>query len=132
MDFDALLRLSEQVEDNLQATFRRFDRTAEANTRRVLDAFRECRVSEACFAGTTGYGYDDLGRETLETVYTKVFGAQAALVRTTFVNGTHAIACALYGALRPGDVMLSLTGAPYDTLQTAITGRGEGPLPLTG
>ena len=98
----------------------------------VLDAFREHRVSEACFAGTTGYGYDDLGRETLEKIYADVFGAEAALVRTTFVNGTHAIASALYGALQPGDTMLSVTGAPYDTLRTAITGEGRGSLASYG
>ena len=131
MDPEKLYALSRQVEEELRAVFRGFEYTAEENTRRVLDAFRENRVSEACFAGTTGYGYDDLGRETLEKVYAQVFGAEAALVRTTFVNGTHAIACALYGALRPGDVMLSVTGAPYDTLQTAITG-GRGSLASLG
>ena len=89
-------------------------------------------MSEPCFAGTTGYGYDDLGRETLEKVYADVFGAEAALVRTTFVNGTHAIACALYGALQPGDTILAVTGAPYDTLHTAITGSGRGSLASLG
>jgi len=132
MDTDALRRLSEEVEERLQPVYRRFERTAEANTARVLDAFREFRVSEACFAGTTGYGYDDLGRETLEKVYARVFGAEAALVRTTFVNGTHAIACALYGALRPGDTMLSVTGEPYDTLHAAVTGSAPGSLASYG
>ncbi len=132
MDPEKLYALSRQVEEKLRDVFRGFERTAEENTRRVLDAFRENRVSEACFAGTTGYGYDDLGRETLEKVFARVFGAEAALVRTTFVNGTHAIACALYGALRPGDVMLSVTGAPYDTLQTAVTGGGRGSLASLG
>lgn len=132
MDREYLRELSEQAQEQLQGVFRGFERTAEANTRRILDAFREHRVSEACFAGTTGYGYDDLGRETLEKVYADVFGAEAALVRTTFVNGTHAIACALYGALRPGDTLLSVTGAPYDTLRTAITGQGRGSLASYG
>jgi cystathionine beta-lyase family protein involved in aluminum resistance len=132
MDRKSLWELAERSEEQLQSVFRGFERTAENNTRRVLDAFREHRVSEACFAGTTGYGYDDLGRETLEKTYADVFGAQAALVRTTFVNGTHAIACALYGALQPGDVMLSVTGAPYDTLRTAITGQGRGSLSSYG
>ena len=132
MDREHLWALSSQTEERLRDTFRGFERTAEANTRRVLDAFREHRVSEACFAGTTGYGYDDLGRETLEKIYADVFGAEAALVRTTFVNGTHAIASALYGALQPGDTMLSVTGAPYDTLRTAITGEGRGSLASYG
>ncbi|MBQ3276005.1 MAG: methionine gamma-lyase family protein [Oscillospiraceae bacterium] len=132
MDSERLHALSRQVEDDLQNVFKGFERTAEENTRRVLEAFRTHRVSEACFAGTTGYGYDDLGRETLEKVYADVFGAEAALVRTTFVNGTHAIACALYGALMPGDVMLSVTGAPYDTLHSAITGSERGSLASYG
>ena len=129
---EELDHLAETTEESLLPVFRRFEKTAEANTRRVLDAFREYRVSEACFAGTTGYGYDDLGRDTLEKIYARVFGAEAALVRTTFVNGTHAIACALFGALGPGDTMLSLTGAPYDTLQTAITGAVPGSLASYG
>ena len=132
MDSEQLQALSQKVEEDLQKTYRSIEHTAELNTRRVLDAYREFRVSEACFAGTTGYGYDDLGRETLEKVYARVFGAEAALVRTTFVNGTHAIACALYGALQPGDTILSVTGAPYDTLHTAITGSGRGSLAAYG
>ena len=126
MNYEELYTLAAQVEERLQPVFRGFERTAEKNTKRVLDAFRTHRVSEPCSAGTTGYGYDDLGRETLEKVYADVFGAEAALVRTTFVNGTHAIACALYGALQPGDTILAVTGAPYDTLHTAITGSGRG------
>lgn len=132
MNYEELYTLAAQVEERLQPVFRGFERTAEKNTKRVLDAFRTHRVSEPCFAGTTGYGYDDLGRETLEKVYADVFGAEAALVRTTFVNGTHAIACALYGALQPGDTILAVTGAPYDTLHTAITGSGRGSLASLG
>lgn len=132
MNYEELYTLAEQVEERLQPVFRGFERTAEKNTKRVLDAFRAHRVSEPCFAGTTGYGYDDLGRETLEKVYADVFDAEAALVRTTFVNGTHAIACALYGALQPGDTLLAVTGAPYDTLHTAITGSGRGSLASLG
>ena len=100
------------------------DAVAEENTRRVLEAFQKHRVSEVCFAGTTGYGYDDKGRETLECIYADVFGAKAALVRTGFVNGTHAITAALFGALKPGDTLLSITGKPYDTICTAI-GLGD-------
>ena len=132
MTSDKLTALAASVEDSLQGVYRGFERTAESNTRRVLEAFREYRVSEACFAGTTGYGYDDLGRETLEKVYARVFGAESALVRTTFVNGTHAIACALYGALQPGDTILSVTGEPYDTLHAAITGNSRGSLASYG
>ena len=132
MNYEELYTLAAQVEERLQPVFRGFERTAEKNTKRVLDAFRTHRVSEPCFAGTTGYGYDDLGRETLEKVYADVFGAEAALVRTTFVNGTHAIACALYGALQPGDTILAGTGAPYETLHTAITGSGRGSLASLG
>ena len=132
MNYEELYTLAAQVEERLQPIFRGFERTAEKNTKRVLDAFCTHRVSESCFAGTTGYGYDDLGRETLEKVYADVFGAEAALVRTTFVNGTHAIACALYGALQPGDTILAVTGAPYDTLHTAITGSGRGSLASLG
>lgn len=132
MTYEELYTLAGSVEDRLQPVFRGFEQTAEKNTKKVLDAFRAHRVSEACFAGTTGYGYDDLGRETLEKVYAAVFGAESALVRTTFVNGTHAIACALYGALQPGDTVLAVTGAPYDTLHTAITGSGRGSLASLG
>ena len=132
MNYEELYSLAGQVEERLQPVFRGFEHTAEKNTKRVLDAFRAHRVSEPCFAGTTGYGYDDLGRETLEKVYADVFGAEAALVRTTFVNGTHAIACALYGALQPGNTILAVTGAPYDTLHTAITGSGRGSLASLG
>ena len=132
MDAKQLEALAERVEDSLLGRFRSIDKTSFRNTARVLEAFREHRVSEACFAGTTGYGYDDLGRETLEKIYAQVFGAEAALVRTNFVNGTHAIACALYGALGPGDKMIAVTGAPYDTLRTAITSDAFGSLAFYG
>ena len=87
-------RLAEDCEAQLAARFAEIDRVARGNTKRVMEAFQEFRVSEACFAGTTGYGYDDLGRETLDKIWARVFGAKAALVRTGFVNGTHAIASA--------------------------------------
>ena len=86
------------------------------NTARVLTAFQKHRVADGYFAGTTGYGYDDLGRDKLDDIYAELFGTEAALVRIQFVNGTHAIACALFGALKAGDVLLSAVGAPYDTL----------------
>jgi cystathionine beta-lyase family protein involved in aluminum resistance len=112
--------LAEDVLTDAVARFREIDEVAEINTLRVLEAFARRRVSEACFAGTTGYGYNDRGRETLDAIYADVFGAEAALVRAGFVNGTHAITAALFGALRPGDTLLSVTGAPYDTVRAAI------------
>lgn len=101
-------------------------RTERHNTAKVLEAFRTCRVGEEHFAGTTGYGHDDLGRECLERVFARVMGAEAALVRGSFASGTHAIAVALFGALWPGDELLSITGAPYDTLEEVIGLRGTG------
>ena len=132
MNYDELYSLAESTEEELRPVFSRFEKNAEINTRRVMDSFRKNRVSEACFAGTTGYGYDDLGRETLEKVYAEVFGGEAALVRTTFVNGTHAIACALFGSLKAGETMLSVTGEPYDTLLTTIKGDRPGTLASYG
>ncbi len=106
--------------------FEAFSQVAHSNTRRVLDAFARHRVSDGHFAGTTGYGYDDAGRDVLEAIYADVMGAEDALVRIQFVNGTHAIACALFGALPPGGTLLSVTGEPYDTLRGVI-GLGDTP-----
>ena len=127
-------RLAEDCEAQLAARFAEIDRVARGNTKRVMEAFQEFRVSEACFAGTTGYGYDDLGRETLDKIWARVFGAEAALVRTGFVNGTHAIASALFAAVGPGELVMPLMGAPYDTLRTAIgiTGDAYGSLAFYG
>jgi len=93
----------------------------------VLDAFKHHRVSESLFAGTTGYGYDDKGRDTLDAVWAEVFGAQDALVRIGFVNGTHAIGCALFGSLKPGQTLLSAVDAPYDTIRSVIGIQGDYP-----
>lgn len=127
-------RLAEDCEAQLAARFAEIDRVTQGNTKRVMEAFQEFRVSEACFAGTTGYGYDDLGRETLDKIWARVFGAEAALVRTGFVNGTHAIASALFAAVGPGELLMPLIGAPYDTLRTAIgiTGDAYGSLAFYG
>lgn len=127
-------RLAEDCEAQLAARFAEIDRVARGNTKRVMEAFQEFRVSEACFAGTTGYGYDDLGRETLDKIWARVFGAEAALVRSGFVNGTHAIASALFAAVGPGELLMPLMGAPYDTLRTAIgiTGDAYGSLAFYG
>ncbi len=119
-----------QAQSELAQQFERIDAIAEQNTQKVLAAFQAHKVSEAHFQGSTGYGYDDLGRDALGAIYADIFGTEDALVRTTFVNGTHAIASALYGVLRPGDVLLAAIGAPYDTLQTVIglTGNSSGSL----
>ena len=110
----------EAVLTGLKDRFEEIDRTAEYNQVKVLNAFRSCRVSEACLMGTTGYGYNDIGRDTLEAVYASVFGTEAALVRPLIACGTHALAIALFGNLRPGDELLSISGSPYDTLEEVI------------
>ena len=117
--------LGKQAQDALTEEFSRIDAVAEENTARVLAAFQNHRVAEAYFAGTTGYGYDDLGRDKLDEIYAELFGTEAALVRIQFVNGTHAIASALYGALKPGDTLVSAVGAPYDTLLGVIGVSGN-------
>ena len=92
-------QLGEQAQAELREQFARIDAIAQENTQRVLEAFQDHRVAEGYFAGTTGYGYDDLGRDKLDEIYAQIFGTEAALVRIQFVNGTHAIASALYGCL---------------------------------
>lgn len=109
-----------RAEKHCHDRFMRIEAAAEANTVRVMEAFQENRVSDSCFAGTTGYGYDDLGRETLDKIYARIFGAEAALVRINFVNGTHALTAAMFALVKPGDTILAVTGTPYDTLRSAI------------
>ena len=108
------------VLEHLEERFKEIDRIAEYNQLKVLHAMQECQVSEACLLGTTGYGYNDLGRDTLEEVYAKVFHTEAALVRPQITCGTHALALALMSNLRPGDELLSPVGKPYDTLEEVI------------
>lgn len=117
---EALESIKEKVLEKYQDQFQKIDRNAEINTLKVLDAMRKNRVSEAYFHTTSGYAYDDLGRQKLEELYAEVMGAERALVRSQFVSGTHALATVLFGILRPGDQLLSLTGTPYDTMQTVI------------
>lgn len=117
--------MAEQAEKACSARFLEIDRTAQINTRRVMEAFQEQRVSDSCFAGSSGYGYDDLGRETLDKLYAQIFGTEAALVRIGFVNGTHALTAALFALSRPGEVLLSVTGTPYDTLRSTIGIGGD-------
>ena len=118
--------MARRAEARCRSRFAEIDAVAEENTRRVIQAFQDHRVSEACFAGTTGYGYDDLGRETLDALYAQVFGAEAGLVRVGFVNGTHALTCAMFALAAPGETILSVTGTPYDTLRCAIGLSGDG------
>ena len=117
--------LAHQAEAEIRPQFERIDRIAMVNTRKVMTAFQDNRVSDSCFAGTSGYGYDDVGREVLDKVYAQVFCTEAALVRIGFVNGTHALSAALFAMLKPGDTLLSVTGLPYDTLRNAIGIEGE-------
>ncbi len=119
--------LAKQAEAELQSQFAYVDAIAQANTEKVLDAFQAYRVAESYFAGTTGYGYDDLGRDKLEEIYAHIFRTEDALVRLQFVNGTHAITCGLFGAVKPGEKLLYVVGAPYDTLQSVIGITGDAP-----
>jgi len=115
------------AEQSLESTFRRTDAIEMANQQRVLDAFWNERVSARHFAPTNGYGYDDIGRDTLDRVFAQSLQAESALVRPQFVNGTHAIFTALASLAEPGDTILSVTGLPYDTLLEAIGVRGDAP-----
>lgn len=117
--------MAQRAQVRISPRFAQIDALAEENTRRVMEAFQDNKVSEACFAGTTGYGYDDLGRETLDKIYAQVFGAEAALVRIGFVNGTHALTTAMFALAKPGETILAVTGMPYDTLRTAIGIEGD-------
>ena len=110
----------ERILDGLKERFLTIDETAEYNQLKVLNAMQESQVSEACLLGTTGYGYNDLGRDTLEAVYAKVFHTEDALVRPQITCGTHALALALMSNLRPGEELLSPVGKPYDTLEEVI------------
>lgn len=109
-----------EILEGLKARFEQIDEVAEYNQLKVVKAMQECQVSEACLLGTTGYGYNDLGRDTLEAVYAKVFHTEDALVRPQITCGTHALALALMSNLRPGDELLSPVGKPYDTLEEVI------------
>ena len=113
---EKILKIASEAEVALAPIFKKIEEISFKNTERVLDAYKEFRVSEAMLTGTTGYGYDDLGRDTLDQIYARVFGAESAFVRHSIVNGTQALTIGLFGLLRPGDIMLSVTNRPYDTL----------------
>ncbi|MCD8327308.1 MAG: methionine gamma-lyase family protein [Lachnospiraceae bacterium] len=117
---DQVLQFGEKTLEALSERFALIDRTAEYNQLKVLQAMQQCQVREACLTGTTGYGYNDIGRETLEAVYARIFHTQDALVRPQITCGTHALALALMSNLRPGDELLSPVGKPYDTLEEVI------------
>lgn len=120
--FEALVT---QAEKDIAEIKEEINKTVEINQKRVLEAFISNRISDSHFNSTTGYGYDDMGREALEAVYRDVFGAEDALVRPQLVSGTHAISTALFGVLRPGDELIYITGKPYDTLEEVIGKRGN-------
>lgn len=115
-----LLEIKQRVLQEARPLFQQIEETAESNTLKVLNTMKEVRLSEAHFTTTSGYAYDDIGRQKLDELYAMVFDAEKALVRTQFVSGTHALATVLFGLLRPGDTLLSVTGVPYDTMQTVI------------
>ena len=117
--------LVSEAERSLQETFNEIDRVSFKNTKKVMDAFANHRVSDAMFNSTSGYGYDDKGRDVLDNIWAEVFGCEAALVRHSVVSGTHALTIGLFGILRPGDIMLSVAGKPYDTLEEVIGIVGE-------
>ena len=120
-----LQEASRAAREMAAARFQQIDEVTEYNQLKMLHAFIACGVSEAHFAGSTGYGYGDRGRETLDAVFARVTGSEQALVRHNFVSGTHALTVALFGVLRPGDTMLCVTGRPYDTLIGVIGLDGE-------
>ncbi|MBQ8377915.1 MAG: methionine gamma-lyase family protein [Oscillospiraceae bacterium] len=122
---EKLLEIAEKAEEMCKKQFSQIEKISFINGQKVLKAFIDNRVSESCLKGTTGYGYGDLGRDTIDKVFAQAFGGEDAVVRHTFVNGTHALSTALFGVLRPGDTILTLTGKPYDTLEEIIGIRGE-------
>ena len=118
--------LVRKVEQQIAEVHKEFDEMIENNQFRVLKSYQKHRVSDSHFIPSTGYGYDDIGRDTLELVYADVFGGEAGLVRPQIISGTHAISIALFGVLRPGDELLYITGKPYDTLEEIVGIRGNG------
>jgi len=118
--------LVSEIEQQIAGVHNKIDERIDTNQFRVLQSFQRNRVSDSHFIPTTGYGYDDAGRETLEKIYAEVFGGEAGLVRPQIISGTHAISIALFGILRPGDELLYITGKPYDTLEEIVGIRGTG------
>ncbi len=123
---EKIYKLVNEAEAKVKPTFERIDEISEFNTLKVVKAMQDCGVSEACMLETTGYGYNDIGRDRLEEVYAKIFKTEDALVRSQIVCGTHALAVALFGNTRPGDEIYSPVGIPYDTLQSVLGIAGDG------
>ena len=121
---DKIYDICTEVEKEIHEHIKDIEKVEQINQCKVLKAFSNNRISEVHFTGTTGYGYDDMGREALDSVYAEVLGAEDALVRHSIVSGTHALSLCLFGILRPGDEMLAVTGSPYDTLEEIIGIRG--------
>lgn len=115
-----ILELSKKVEKEIQPQFEKIEQIKELNSLKVLEAFQYCRLSEMHLHSSTGYGIDEIGRNKIEEIYARIFRTEDALVRAQLISGTHALAITLFGLLRPGDTLLSISGAPYDTLQTII------------
>ena len=113
-------KLSVEVEDELTDIFKNINKQCEINSMKVLNAFQEYNISEMHFGTSTGYGYGDIGRDTIEKIFARVLNAEDALVRNQFISGTHALTVTLFAMLRPGDTLLSITGKPYDTLDEVI------------
>ncbi len=126
---DKIQRLTQETELELTDKFKEIDEQCTYNSLKILNAFKKNHISTAHFASTTGYGYDDLGRDAIEKIFAQVLGAEDALVRSQFISGSHALTVALFAFLRPGDLMLSITGTPYDTLHEVI-GIKENPSSL--
>ena len=127
LEFGEILRpLVQAVETQIEQVHKKIEERIETNQFRVLQSFQNHRVSDSHFIPTTGYGYDDAGRDTLERIYADVFGGESGLVRPQIISGTHAISIALFGVLRPGDELLYITGKPYDTLEEIVGIRGNG------
>lgn len=122
---DKTLKLVSEAEESIKEQFKHIENICEINQLRVMKAFADNRVSDSHFVATTGYGYDDLGRDTLDRVYADIMGAEDALVRHNFISGTHTISTVLFAVLRPNDILVSITGKPYDTLEEVIGIQGE-------
>ncbi len=115
-----IIDLVNKCEEECQEEFKKIDKVAEINSKKVLDAFQKNKLSENHFVSTTGYGYNDIGRDVIEDIYKDVFETESALVRSQFISGSHALTVALFSLLRPGDLLLSISGLPYDTLHEVI------------
>ena len=117
---DKIKTLLKESDKELEPIFKKYEEIEYINSKKVLEAFKKNNVTESCFNMTTGYGYNDLGRDTIESIYSTIFKSEDSLVRSQFISGTHAISTALFACLRPNDIMLSITGKPYDTLDEVI------------